>query len=176
MKQVLFKLKRRVVLFKETAQMILNQAEFSEVKPWLDLLSAEMGTDFAAEWKLQILPPNSEQIWLTVRHFLKKEILRIGSALQVMCKENRPQDIRDEDVFIFAELCSELGHLAVYLQSPEVDEKLTDVAEGWISLLVPPRGRVRFSKEALSILFASIMEFKGMGCVELQKHNYNPLN
>jgi len=49
MKQVLFKLKRRVVLFKETAQMILNQAEFSEVKPWLDLLSAEMGTDFAAE-------------------------------------------------------------------------------------------------------------------------------
>ena len=27
MKQVLFKLKRRVVLFKETAQMILNQAE-----------------------------------------------------------------------------------------------------------------------------------------------------
>ena len=74
MKQVLFKLKRRVVLFKETAQMILNQAEFSEVKPWLDLLSAEMGTDFAAEWKLQKLPRNSEQIWLTVRHFLKKEI------------------------------------------------------------------------------------------------------
>ena len=134
MKQVLFKLKRRVVLFKETAQMILNQAEFSEVKPWLDLLSAEMGTDFAAEWKLQKLPRNSEQIWLIVRHFLKKEILRIGSALQVMCKENRPQDIRDEDVFIFAELCSELGHLAVYLQSPEVDEKLTDVAEGWTGL------------------------------------------
>ena len=53
MKQVLFKLKRRVVLFKETAQMILNQAEFSEVKPWLDLLSAEMDTDFATEWKLQ---------------------------------------------------------------------------------------------------------------------------
>ena len=64
MKQVLFKLKRRVVLFKETAQMILNQAEFIEVKPWLDLLSAEMGTDFAAEWKLQKLPRNSEQIWL----------------------------------------------------------------------------------------------------------------
>ena len=41
--------------------MILNQAEFSEVKPWLDLLSAEMGTDFAAEWKLQKLPRNSEQ-------------------------------------------------------------------------------------------------------------------
>lgn len=78
--------------------------------------------------------------------FFEKEILRIGSALQVMCKENRPQDIRDEDVFIFAELCSELGHLAVYLQSPEVDEKLTDVAEGWISLLVPPRGGFVFQR------------------------------
>lgn len=120
-------------------------------------------------------PRNLEQIWLTVRHFLKKETA--ASAVRAGDVQREPaQDIRDEDVFIFAELCSELGHLAVYLQSPEVDEKLTDVAEGWISLLVPPRGRVRFSKEALSILFASIMEFKGMGCVELQKHNYNPLN
>lgn len=178
MKKILLQFKRQAVLFKEVAEMVLNQAKPEEVKPWLDLLSKETGKDYTKKWNMAWLPQSSQMVWPQMRKDLKQEVLKICKALLEMREKAKPEDVADAEAYAFAELCSELGHLAVSLNLSKVDEKLSDVAEAWITLFVPPHRCTRVSPPAGSILLASIMQFKGMGCVELRRNNYssNTLN
>ncbi len=160
-------LKRRVVLFKEIAQMVLNRSEAREIMPWLNILSAETTYDYSLFWNMSVLPDGADKLWQDMHPDIMREIERICISVDKYLSSLYPGEVFDCDVLDFAELCSELGHLSVWLNVPQLDNQLADMAGQWIPLFVSPENHL--SQRALSILLASVMQFKGMGMVELKE-------
>ena len=61
--------------------------------------------------------------------------------------------------------------MAAYLKVPQLDEQLADMASKQLPLLATAVDAGSVSPSVASLLFASVMQFKGMGIVELKEDN-----
>ena len=171
MRNFLLKLKRQAFLYKEIAQMVLNHSKPEEVAPWLNILSAETTYDYTLFWDVLLLPFEADKLWQNMQPDIVREVGYICHKADRLLENVVPEAVTDGEVLAFAELCSELGHLAAYLKVPQLDEQLADMASKQLPLLATAVDAGSVSPSVASLLFASVMQFKGMGIVELKEDN-----